>query len=62
MTDTKQQVHQLIETLPDTVTLDEIMEKLYFRLQVDAGLKELAEAKGVSHEEVEKRFSSWLRT
>lgn len=36
------------------------MAELYFKLQVDAGLKELDEGKGIPHEEVEKRISKWL--
>ena len=39
------------------MTVDDIMEELYLRLQVDAGLRELDEGKGISHEEVEKRMS-----
>ncbi len=56
----KQQVIQIIQSLPDDVTLDDIMAELYFKLQVDAGLKELDEGKGIPHEEVEKRMSKWL--
>jgi predicted transcriptional regulator len=56
----KQQVIKLIQNLPDEVSLDDIMAELYFKLQVDAGLKELDEGKGISHEEVEKRMSRWL--
>jgi len=60
MTEIKQQVIQIIQSLPDGVTLDDIMAELYFKLQVDAGLKELDDGKGISHEEVEKRMSKWL--
>ncbi|MBI5199505.1 MAG: hypothetical protein HZA09_05780 [Nitrospirae bacterium] len=56
----KQQVIKMIQNLPDEVSLDDIMAELYFKLQVDAGLKELDEGKGISHEEVEKRMSKWL--
>lgn len=56
----KQQVIQMIQSLPDNVTIDNIMAELYFKLQVDAGLKELDEGKGIPHEEVEKRISKWL--
>ncbi len=60
MAEIKQQVIQIIQSLPDGVTLDDIMAELYFKLQVDAGLKELDEGKGIPHEEVEKRMSKWL--
>lgn len=56
----KEQVIQMIQTLPDNITLEDVMEELYFKLQVDAGMKELNEGKGISHEEVEKRMSRWL--
>ncbi|MDO8141936.1 MAG: hypothetical protein Q6358_10595 [Candidatus Brocadiales bacterium] len=46
--------------MPDNVTISDIMAELYFKLQVDAGLKELDEGKGIRHEEVEKRMSKWL--
>ncbi|MFA5353142.1 MAG: hypothetical protein WC291_02835 [Thermodesulfovibrionales bacterium] len=36
------------------------MTELNFKLQVDAGLKELDEGEGIPHEEVEKRMSQWL--
>lgn len=60
MADVKQQVIRMIEDLPDEVTLDDVMAELYFKLQVDAGLKELDEGKGMSHEEVENRMAKWL--
>ncbi|MBM4056258.1 MAG: hypothetical protein FJ264_16635 [Planctomycetes bacterium] len=60
MAEIKQQVIQIIQSLPDDVTLDDIMAELYFKLQVDAGLKELDEGEGIPHEEVEKRMSKWI--
>lgn len=56
----KQEVIKMIQTLPDKVTIDDIMAELYFKSQVDAGLKELDDGKGIPHEEVEKRMSKWL--
>ena len=57
----KQQVIQMIKKLPENVSIDDIMAEIYFRLQVDAGLKELDEGKGITPEEVEKRMSKWLK-
>lgn len=56
----KQTVIQIIKSLPEDVTIDDIMAELYFKLQVDAGLKELNEGKGIPHEQIEKRMSKWL--
>ena len=60
MIETKQQVIKMIGNLPDKVTLDDIMAELYFRIQVDTGLKELDEGKGISHKEAKKQISKWL--
>jgi predicted transcriptional regulator len=60
MSRVKEQVIQMIQNLPEDVSVEDIMAELYFRFQVDAGLKELDEGKGISHEEVEKRMSKWL--
>jgi len=57
----KQQVIRMIETLPEEITVDDIMAELYFGQQVDAGLRELDEGKWIPHEEVEKRLSRWLK-
>jgi len=35
MAGVKQQIIQMIQSLPDEVTADDIMAELYFRLQVD---------------------------
>ena len=46
--------------MPEDVTLDDILAEIYFKAQVDAGLKELDEGKGLPQEEVEKRVAKWL--
>jgi predicted transcriptional regulator len=56
----KEQVIDLVRNLPDEVTVDDIMRELYFKIQVDKGLKELDEGEGIPHEEVERRLSRWL--
>lgn len=58
MTGVKQQVIQMIQSLPEDVSIDDIMAELYFKIQVDVGLKELDEGKGIPHEEGRK---TWRR-
>jgi len=45
--------------LPEDITFDE--DIAYFKKQVDAGLKELDEGKGIPQDEVEKRMARWLK-
>lgn len=54
----KQEVIQLVQSLPETATLDDIMAELYFKMQVDAGFKELEEGKGIEHNDVKMRLTS----
>jgi predicted transcriptional regulator len=60
MSAVKTQVINLVEQLPENATIDDILAQIYFKAQVDAGLKELDEGKGIPHDEVEKRMSKWL--
>lgn len=60
MVGVKEQVIKMVKSLPENITVDDVMAELYFKLQVDAGLKELDEGKCLSHEKVEKRMSKWL--
>jgi len=46
--------------MPDDVSIDDIMEELYFKLQVNRGLQELDDGKGIPHEDVEKKAQKWL--
>ncbi len=57
---TKEQVLELVRSMPDDVTVDDVIEELYFKLQVDEGLAELDGGESVPHEEVERRLSKWL--
>lgn len=61
MHNAKEQVINLINSLPGDVTVDDIMAQLYFKLQVDSGLKELDEAKGIPHDKVKERMGRWLK-
>ena len=61
MSTEREQVMELIRSLPDDSTIDDIMDELYFRLQVDKGIAELDNGKGIPHKEVEKRLFKWLQ-
>ena len=56
----KDEVIKMILRMPDNVSIDDIMEELYFKLQVNRGLQELDSGKGIPHEEVEKKVQQWL--
>jgi predicted transcriptional regulator len=60
MTD-KQRAIKVIEHMPDSVGLEEIMAELYFRQKVDRGLQDLRRGAVVSHEEARRRLTAWLQ-
>ncbi len=60
MKTTKEKVIQLIQQLPDNVAVDDIFSELYFKLQVDSGLRELDEGKGIPHQEFKEKMSKWI--
>ena len=57
----KDEVKKMIQNMPEETSVEDIMAELYFRYQVDEGLKQLDEGRGISHEEVEKRMAKWLK-
>ncbi|HET6881546.1 MAG TPA: hypothetical protein VFI31_15390 [Pirellulales bacterium] len=57
---TKQAVIDMIQRLPEDVTVTDIMAELYFRQKVDEGLRQLDAGEGIDHDEAKKRLSRWL--
>jgi hypothetical protein len=59
-TNTKQSVIEMIKRLPDDASVDDIMAELYFRRQVDDGIRQLDDGAGISHEEAKNRLGKWF--
>ncbi len=53
---TKREIINLIEKLPEDVSLEEIIFKLYVRSQILKGLKDLKEGKSINARRSEKDF------
>lgn len=53
---------ELIQRLPDDATLDDIIDALYFKLQVDRGLRDTVEGRVLSHEELKERIAKWRKS
>jgi predicted transcriptional regulator len=56
----KQSVLEMIERLPDSVSVEDIMAELYLRQKVDEGLRQLDAGEGIEHEEAKRRLAKWL--
>jgi predicted transcriptional regulator len=57
----KENVITMIKNMPQDVSVEDIMAELYFRYEVDQGIKQLDEGKGIPHKEIEKRMKKWLK-
>ena len=53
---------ELISRLPEDETLDDIMEALYFKQQVDRGLRDVVEDRVLSHDELRQRIVEWRKS
>jgi predicted transcriptional regulator len=56
----KEDIIKIIQDLPENVTIEDIMHKLYVRAKIEDGLKELDAGKGIPHEEAMGKISKWL--
>lgn len=56
MSSIKEESIHLIQSLPDSVTWDDIIYEMYVKKKIEKGLKDIEEGRVVPHEEVKKRF------
>ena len=52
----KSAAQQLVESLPDDATWDDVMYRVYVRQAIDAGLRDAAEGRLVDVAEVRRQF------
>ena len=52
----KDAVIQMIQDMPDSISINDIMAELYFKEKVDAGLQALDEGRGIEHQEAKNRI------
>jgi predicted transcriptional regulator len=57
----KERILEVVGALPDEVDMDSLIEKLYLLRRLELAEEEIAAGKVVPHEEVEKRFATWLK-
>jgi transcriptional regulator NrdR family protein len=60
MTTEKENVMQMINELPDDITLEDIMYHLYAREKIIRGLKDADEGKKVSNEKAKEVIEKWF--
>ncbi len=56
----KQEVTGLLNRLPEDCSLEDIQYHLYVLQKIERGMKDVAEGRVYTQEEVEKKMSKWL--
>ena len=56
----KQEVTGLLNRLPDDCSLEDIQYHLYVLQKIERGMKDVAEGRVYTQEEVEKKMSRWI--
>jgi len=57
---TKEKVKKTIDRLPDSFTVDQVVEELVVLDKIEKGLKEVAEGKVYSTQQVKDQLKKWL--
>lgn len=57
----KQVAREVLDSLPEDCSLEDIAYHLYVRAQVEEGLRDLDEGRAVPHEQVMREAAGWLR-
>jgi hypothetical protein len=57
----KARIRQVLDAMPDEVDIDALLERLHLLNKVQIAENELAQGKGISHEDAKKRLRPWLQ-
>ena len=58
---TKEKTLEAVRSLPDTFSIDDLLQKLILIEHIEAGLDDIKAGRVHSSEEVRKRFEKWLQ-
>jgi hypothetical protein len=58
---TKDAAKQVIDSLPNDATMDDIIHALYIKVKFSRGEEEIRQGKGIPPREAKKRLGKWLK-
>ena len=47
--------------MPEDISIDDVMEKLYVKAKIEKAIKELDEGKGIPHEQVNEKIQNSMQ-
>jgi|tagenome__1003787_1003787.scaffolds.fasta_scaffold16811712_2 hypothetical protein len=57
----KEQLHKLVDELPDDDAVEEMQYRLYVLRKLQRGLDSIDSGRGIEHQQVVERMKRWLR-
>lgn len=60
MATVKEDVRQILDSLPDDTTYEDVQYHLFVRQRIQRGLDEMNSGRTVTQQEVEQRMQKWL--
>ena len=60
MENAKEQVREILETLPEEASLEDIQYHIYVRQKIQQGLDDVEAGRVIRHEDVQQRLAKWL--
>jgi len=58
---TKEKIHYTIDSLPDNLTIDQVIDQMILLDKIEQGIKDVDDGRVYSSEEVKEKLSKWLK-
>jgi predicted transcriptional regulator len=58
---TKEKIHYTIDSLPDNLTIDQVIDQMILLDKIEQGIKDVDEGRVYSSEEVKEKLNKWLK-
>jgi len=58
---TKEKIHYTIDSLPDNLTIDQVIDQMILLDKIERGIKDADEGRIYSTEEVKENLNKWLK-
>jgi predicted transcriptional regulator len=58
---TKEKIHHTIDSLPDNLTIDQVIDELILLDKIEQGINDVNEGRVFTTDEVKDKLSKWLK-
>ena len=57
----KDKVKELVDHMPETFSVDDLIERIFLLQKIEAGQKEIENGEGIDWEDLKKEMDLWLK-